>query len=180
MRVGAETGHSAIRRPNHLVSSVASVQPMRVPLGYDMAGSRLRSIGPLLVEYDMLGSRPSMLGDQELGYDMLGSRLRSIGQTRIDYDMAGSRPIRLGSSDLSYDMLGNRLRSIGPHELEYDMLGSRVRRVGRVTIDYDLLESRPSALETPDEAAPTDEEIIEVYLVLDRLRRAASASSTGA
>ena len=72
-------------------------------LGYDSwGGDRLRQIGPYLIEYDTLGTRPCVFGTWSLDYHMLGNRLRQVGPF-----------------DVGYDRLGNRVRSIGPMTVHY-------------------------------------------------------------
>jgi hypothetical protein len=81
-----------------------------IPLGYDR-GTRLRSIGPRVLEYDMLGNRRRWLDDWEFRYDRLGNRLRQIGPHHVTY------------------RFGGRVDTIGPLRLEYRPLSTRPSRV---------------------------------------------------
>jgi len=88
-------------------------------LTYDVGG-RVLSLGPWWLAYDRWGGdRLRQIGPYLIEYDTLGTRPRALGTWRLDYHKLGSRLCQVGPFDVGYDRLGNRVRSIGPMMVHY-------------------------------------------------------------
>jgi hypothetical protein len=140
-----------------------------IELGYDVLGSRIRSIGPFEIEYPGLLKQASRAGSLELVYRR--AVLVSIGPAEMTYDRLGGRLIKLGDWDCEYDWMGTRVRRIGPYDISYDRGGSRVRDVGPMKLQYSKGGTIPQSVLVPDEDAVLPEEhLIVLYHVFNKVQ----------
>ncbi|MER7836369.1 hypothetical protein ABTY98_10750 [Streptomyces sp. NPDC096040] len=154
---------------------------MELELGYDLLGSRLRSIGDVQLTYGRWGGRPRALGPYPLEYDMLGSRLRWIGDIEIGYGRLGSVPRTFGTWDVECAAWSGIPRRIGPYPVEHPRFSGRASAVGPLAVSYDALGSRPRRIVLPKDLHTLPDDLLRVlFLVLhlqaERNKRSSAAS----
>ncbi|MEU9385692.1 hypothetical protein AB0D38_34110 [Streptomyces sp. NPDC048279] len=154
---------------------------MELELGYDLLGSRLRSIGDVPVTYGRWGGRPHALGPHPLEYDMLGSRLRWIGDIEIGYGRLGTVPRTFGTWDVDCAAWSGIPRSVGPYAVQHPRLSGRAKAVGPLVLSYDALGTRPRRVALPKDLSALPDDLLRVlflvlYLQAERNKKASAAS----
>ncbi len=135
--------------PTVKLSKIALSTPL--DFQYDMAGARLRAIGPVGIRYNdqnsLLKLRPTYLGDLKIEYRR--SRMVGIGPLDIQYKRFSNQAKWIGKAELEYDRFGNRLIRVGDIDIQYEpcdtalFLGGRPKSIGSVHIQYNELRVHP-------------------------------------